>query len=338
MIRQGMRLSGTPERFAGKALGYLVKLGGWVCIAGAVLLPGVSRAATPTSITACQTISSPGFYQLANALSNSGGDCIVISASNVTLNLNGNNITQTPPGGSSSTGAGIHVLATIPPPPGCTTDDTRKGHSRPEKCKPKPLENVFIEGLNNTISGFAYGIEDEGRRVTVDAFSVVGGGDGLFLNNAHGGEFINFGAESNGTGIYISGGGNNSFAAFDASFNTQYGIWIQGSDHNKVSTFSSVSNTGTLGASGGVYIGCSPTSPGDTTCSDSSKNNLVFDGDSEGNAYGIAIAPGAAGNNVANNLTQTNSTDDLFDANANCGTNIWFADFGFTNNSPSCAQ
>jgi hypothetical protein len=51
-----------------------------------------SRASAQTVLTACGTISSPGNYVLKNNLTASG-DCFVISADNVAINMNGHTIT-----------------------------------------------------------------------------------------------------------------------------------------------------------------------------------------------------------------------------------------------------
>src|SRR6202022_4684803 len=76
--------------------------------AGSILVPGAAKAASPIPITACQSITATGYYQVQKALSSAGGDCLVIQASNVTLDLNGKAIS------GAGTGAGIHVLATAP--------------------------------------------------------------------------------------------------------------------------------------------------------------------------------------------------------------------------------
>jgi parallel beta-helix repeat protein len=57
---------------------------------GAVALSPGAVAREPTVITACQTISQPGRYVLANSiLTASGGPCLTITASGVTIDLDG---------------------------------------------------------------------------------------------------------------------------------------------------------------------------------------------------------------------------------------------------------
>ena len=57
---------------------------------GAIVLAPGAVAREPTVITACQTISQPGRYLLAHSLLiNNGGPCLVITASGVTIDLDG---------------------------------------------------------------------------------------------------------------------------------------------------------------------------------------------------------------------------------------------------------
>ena len=57
---------------------------------GAVALSPGAVAREPTVITACQTISQPGRYLLANSIIiNNGGPCLEITASGVTIDLDG---------------------------------------------------------------------------------------------------------------------------------------------------------------------------------------------------------------------------------------------------------
>jgi hypothetical protein len=51
----------------------------------------LSLAASPTMLNNCQTISSPGNYQLSSNLSASG-DCFTITASNVSIDLKGHSL------------------------------------------------------------------------------------------------------------------------------------------------------------------------------------------------------------------------------------------------------
>jgi hypothetical protein len=69
-----------------------------------VELPAKQASAAPTQITACQTISTPGSYILANNL-NANGNCLSIGSSFVTINFNGFAVTGNGTGfGVSATG------------------------------------------------------------------------------------------------------------------------------------------------------------------------------------------------------------------------------------------
>ena len=81
---------------------------------GAIVLVPEASAREPLPIKACQTISQPGSYELANNLT-ATGDCLVITASFVTIDLagfsisttNGAAIRATPPSGSPLSGIAV---------------------------------------------------------------------------------------------------------------------------------------------------------------------------------------------------------------------------------------
>src|ERR1700674_109591 len=78
------------------------------CIGVGFLVQSTARAAvTSIPITACGPITEEGYYVLQNALTTTLGDCIVVAASDVTLDLNNMNITST---SNPKSGAGIHVV------------------------------------------------------------------------------------------------------------------------------------------------------------------------------------------------------------------------------------
>jgi len=64
-----------------------------------MLVPGAG-AREPTQLRKCQTISQPGSYELADNLVAPGGDCLVITADFVTIDLAGFSISATIPGGT----------------------------------------------------------------------------------------------------------------------------------------------------------------------------------------------------------------------------------------------
>jgi parallel beta-helix repeat protein len=54
-----------------------------------------------------------------------------------------------------------------------------------------------------------------------------------------------------------------------------------------------------------------------------SADNSVRGNVTTGNGFGIIAASGATGNTIIGNYAHPSSVDDLFDANANCDSNVW---------------
>ena len=262
-------------------------------------------AATPcvSPITSCGcTITTSGFYKLANALSSSQGltannGCIDISASNVVLNTGkpvtggvshgGFNIEG--PAGGTPTGIAIHIL--------------------------KGSNNNFFE-LVGKVEGWDVGllVESNGNIVDFDFIQPL---------------------VPNGTaGIEINGGNNNNINDFAANNNNNYGVWLRGASNNQINCSDS-NNNGNIG----VYIGCSANGPINGKCSPKvrpSNNNRIFDHSSDGNGkYGVVIDLGNTGNIVTDVRGDSNGTMDMLDENKNCDHNRWFFN-GFGTASPGC--
>jgi parallel beta-helix repeat protein len=337
-----------------------------------LVLPRITRAAvTSIPISACGNLTQEGgFYVVQNALSTASGDCLVISASDVTLNLNGKNITST---SNPKSGAGIHVK--------------RKDGDGDN------VTGVFIEGgffpggVNPMIRGFAAGIENEADGTVGDDVNVFGNIDGLLIKGAKGSNFSDFnaggtGADANVNGVHILGGEQNTIGTFSsAENNTNSGVWIERSDRNIISTngkfnsngnygvwvdlssgntvsASSVSSNGSYGVwvdsssgnqsygffadsngTAGVYIGCNPAFSGTASkCSpkDPSNSNLVFDIEVGKSQYGIVVDLGNQHNQITDNTANTNTVTDALDENSNCDKNNWFAGNYGTKNPVSC--
>ena len=335
------------------------------------VLPRITLAAvTSIPIYACGHITQGGYYVVQNALSTTSGDCLVISASDVTLNLNGNNITST---SNPKSGAGIHVMR-----------KNQRGNS---------VTGVFIEGgffpghVNPVIRGFAAGVENEADGTVGEDLEVFGNIDGLLIKGARGSNFSDFdaggsGADANVNGVHILGGEENTIGAFSsAENNTNSGMWIEQSDDNTVSTNGRFSNNGKYGiwvhsssgnyvsatstnsngiagvwvdrstgnrltgfsadsnGTAGVYIGCNPAFSGTgSSCSpkESSNSNLVFDIGARNNKYGIVIDLGNEHNQVTDNTATGNTLTDALDENSNCDQNNWFAGNYGTKSPATC--
>jgi hypothetical protein len=264
----------------------------------------VAVTACVSPITSCGcTITAPGFYKLANAVSSSQGltannGCIDISAPNVVLNtgkpLTPSGVTHggfdvEGPGGVTPTGIGIHIL--------------------------KGSNNDFLE-LPSAVDGWDVALLVESNNNIVD-FS-----------------FVEQPVPNGTAGIEINGGNNNNINDFRSNNNKNYGVWLRAASNNQINCSDS-DNNGNIG----VYIGCSDNGPIKAKCSPKvppSNNNRIFDHFSDNNTkYGVVIDLGNTGNIVTNVRAETNGTMDMLDENKNCDHDRWFFD-GFSMASPGC--
>jgi Periplasmic copper-binding protein (NosD) len=313
----------------------------WVLLA-AFAAPAHAGKVTPIAVTSCATLSkSFGVYLVANNITNSGqGDCIIVAANSVSLNLQTYSLT------GSRKGAGVHVLS--------------------------GMTGALIE--NGSISGFAIGISaDRGaHQLVVTNMQVTGNTDGLIVNNSNnttvslssldsnlnsgasllnsnGGVFNGDAIDSNSTGVYLSGSSgfnfnicgigpdnlktgvylnnsnNNAFLGDGINATEGYGVWVVNSSYNRFDEF------GASGYLAGVFVGCSSTGPGGSCGyaqrgSGSSHNTFVQGLSSATNGPGIAIDFG----NTSNRVVQINTTNEftsalgtLFDGNPKCDSDIW---------------
>jgi parallel beta-helix repeat protein len=149
-----------------------------------------------------------------------------------------------------------------------------------------------------------------------------------------------------GSGVALSDSSSNSIYDFDARDNAIYGVWLQGSSSNSVRFAGAVGN-----AQAGIYLGCSQTAgPSGTPCprgsKASSKNTLTAIQAGNDTAmslpelFGVAVDLGQLQNNLSGISASGDSMEDLDDLNANCGTNIWFADSNGagTLDTPTCTN
>jgi hypothetical protein len=152
---------------------------------GATILVPAASAREPTPIKACQTISKPGSYELANNLT-ATGDCLLIATDFVTIDLAGFLIS-----GAPNTGSGIRVAPEI------------VGHR---------LEGG-VAVRNGSISGFAAGVDlsiglgpkiVEGLRV-LDAGAVGIVAEGIVKGNTVTGGGTGIAATGTVTGNYAAG-------------------------------------------------------------------------------------------------------------------------------------
>jgi parallel beta-helix repeat protein len=267
----------------------------------AVIFAAPALAQPPIAITTCGKIAKAGLYELDNDLVAStpaGGDCLVITAANVSLNLNHFGLF------GATSAVGIHVM--------------------------KTAAKAFIEGNGATIQTFGIGIQIDAAGVLADNFSVLSNTDaGILLNHTQQADLSNFSASNNlNDGVRITGGGYNVLQMPVIYGNGRYGVWAQSSSHNSIGNFTVQNNK-----IAGIYIGCSTTGP-QAPCPRgalASNYNYMFSGlagiSSSGvQSYGVAIDFGDNFNRVVNVAAWQNEQLDLFDANLDCASNYWFAE------------
>lgn len=262
-------------------------------------LPTEAFAQPPVAVTTCQKITKPGLYEIDNTIIASApaaGDCIVITAPNVSLNLNGFDLL------GATSAAGIHVM--------------------------KTAAKAVIEGNGSTIQTFGVGIQIDGAAALADNFTVTKNTDaGVVINHAQQAELSNFtSADNMNDGVRVIGGGFNGLQMPSISGNGRYGVWIEGSSNNSVGNFD-ISKNGLAG----IYVGCSAAGPRSACVRGvgPSNYNRLFSGtikDSGVQQYGVAIDLGDNFNRVVNVFAWLNSQVDLLDVNPDCGKNYWFAE------------
>ena len=263
---------------------------------------GVSPTVTDPPVTACGTLSASNtIYIVQNNLTQAGtGDCLLLSGSNDTLDLNG--FTITGPGGSS-TGAGLDITGS---------------------------EDV-VEGFDTFISGFAEGVLDVGTDTSGDQVNETGNAIGLELTST-GGFFgtgstqmwSNFSADTNTKqGVFLNACADEcTITEFDASGNGADGVLVQGSAGPRISIFTLDSNGGA-----GLHVGCT------SGCGSNSTVKIVDA------PIGFNTPPAVAGNagdGIFLDASESSTKDqvtlvkasgnggvDLHDASTTCGSNHW---------------
>ena len=270
----------------------------------AILIVGLNAQAfaapkSPIQISQCENITRPGNYVLANdlELDASDGNCLVISASNVQINLGGLTISSPcdPYSFCPSGGIGIAIAS--------------------------GANQVSIS--NGSVEGFVYGIVAEGNRVTgtnLNLTAVVG----ITLNGSSNSIFTNItyeGADTeyhgtNGPILYLEGGGQNMFR----NVSGEVGCDLGGPDGIEV-----VNSNGNLIS--GVTLENTSCGGTDILLSDNSSSNMIMNTDLfDDCGGGIGIEAGSGHNMIiGNNVTVASPADvyAMFDENPNCQKDIW---------------
>ncbi len=275
---------------------------------------------SPTPISDCEDITQRGNYVLTNDLMltasgigyGEGGDCLVISSSHVSINLDGWTMYVVcpeffcPPVFGPIGGTGIHIM--------------------------RGADHVSIS--NGGVQGFVYGIVGEANYISATNLSldaVVG----ISLNNVSHDAFTNIdyrGADEryhgrNGPLLSLTGGGYNTFTNVSGLFlgsdlAAPDGIDIVNSNHNLIS---GVNMDVTFGSCRGAAV---------LLTNSSSFNSIINSTLFVDCGSGIQIDDGSVHNTVqGNNVTIASTPPQLFamlDQNPNCGSDVWI-DNSFSN-------
>ena len=288
----------------GRAAGLRHAAVAFLLAAAASTTSAYTFAQPPVSITTCQKITKAGLYEVDSDLiasSPSAGDCLVIAAPNVSLNLNRFHII------GATSAVGIHVM--------------------------RSATKAFIEGNGATIQTFGVGIQIDALGALADNFIALSNTDaGVVLNHVQQADLSNFSTSRNlNDGVRVVGGGYNVLQMPTIFDNGRFGVWLQSSSHNSVGNFVVQSNT-----LAGIYLGCAAAGP-QGLCprgSLASNYNYMFSGvagivSSGVQQYGVAIDRGDNFNRVVNVAASENDKLDFFDVNPDCAANYWFAEAQF---------
>ena len=288
--------------------GILVALAGTAVPARAVT--PISKCDPSSPPPAGSLISAPGNYVLTANLTCTGlgdGDAIDISASNVTVKLNGHIITG--PGALNATGISIDFSFFAP-----------------------RVNHVGISGPG-VVQGFGTGVSVQHADYSqVTQTTIVGNQVGIAVSDATyttlAGNTVgrnSVGGAGVGLDLYLSTGAQVTDNQFVAN---GLGIYAESGDSNMV-TGNVIS--GNLGA--GIQLGTGVP----LTNSRFSGNTTNVNG-----VWGIFVQqlePGNFGNEFFNNTSIGNGKYDLEDDNPpSCGTVYWSNDVFFTTNNPSCVR
>ena len=346
----------------------LVLMASALCVAAASNGNAACTAATTRTLspTACGVvISTAGCYNMTTSLvaTSNTGDCILITAPSVYLNLTGDSVTGT---GAASAGNGIHLASTAA---GATiVGGSVSGFGIGILANARVvLEAPDVEGNNSDgiqlstaasskiVSGTSS--SNGGNGVTIigsNSFTLVNfdassnRGSGIDVSASSAGDITDATANSNSmSGITLNKSNSTNIPGLNANNNGTYGVQVVSSTSNKIfaaavnlngiyGVYLKESSSNVVASPGGevhcnglvdVYLGCSDTAgPNGIACPTPSSANEM-DGvvvfGTGVNPYGIVIDLGNTGNKVLASNGSTDPIDDMYDANR-AGQNTWF--------------
>lgn len=276
-----------------------------LALAAALVMPAilVYQQANATMIPKCKTIKKSGFYTVKKNLKSRGGDCLIVTAPNVTLFIASTSIT------GDGSGIGLHIT------------NSAKG---------------FRCFGDSEFANFVIGIQDDADGATIEGVGADHNADtGIFVNGASNVTVGQFGAGNNGKyGLHVLSASHTMVHSYGANSNGTYGVFIEASDHSLLDQFQA--GDGGANVIAGVYLGCSVSGPGGVCGSLPSPFNVVSHGSQKNNKYGLVVDGNSNNNVLADTLENGNVNADVFDGNPNCANNLWFFDNFVTSNNPSC--
>jgi hypothetical protein len=267
------------------------------------------RIADPpsVSITSCGTISGSGYYIVMAALTSVSGDCLDITASDVTLNLNGYSLKGPGTGGSA---AGISIASGI--------------------------SNTYIVGngsLSNppgSITDCAYGVLDNGTNSFIEDFEADNNAIGIYFFKASGSVAMDFDANNNSNaGVLAAKSADVSVVDFQAN-NDDRGVETNASDNFLATLFAASHDT----------LGVEVNSNNNTITAfqADSDNTAVTIGDLENEAEGVVQGGVATGSTVKGIVVNNGSIDFKISGNVVHGTGGYTSDLEDDNPSTSCVN
>jgi parallel beta-helix repeat protein len=267
----------------------------------------------PTPVNACGVLGAPGHYILSANLGPFAGSCLVVTAPNITLNLNGHTLM------GMGTGGGVKLL------PSATN------------------AVVFTSQPNALVTQFHAGIQDYANDALIEGHNLN------LVNNVGAGVYLDNVAASAVRGVDLAFNGNfgvnveNSKAVVlrgnTVRSNHDYGIWAQSTTASKF-----VGNTVFDNKVAGIYLGCSSTANLQEIGCPPSEGSLIKGNVLHNNGpFGIAIADESLANQIDDNTALGDSSAGLWDENPGCSgplapPNSWQQNTGSRNQtgSPTC--
>jgi hypothetical protein len=275
--------------------------------------------ASSINITSCNPTFTAGtngatYTVTANLTAAANANCIVVTAADVTINLNRFTLT----GAGTAPGTGIVI-------------------------QPAAAGAHIVGG---TITGFTTGIMDSASSVLLEALTVRSNlGSGVTMKSVNGSVLATSSITGNGAnGVYLlntrDGLVNHNVAiSGNGTAGPGYGVFIQNNATGSLS-YDNVVADNVFGSGGtqlaAVWVGTSNNAP--LTCGKTgaaSSGNVIVGNQSINRdaAVGIGLECGFASSNiVSDNSASGNISFDLFDGNASCDSNSWIADVFSTAN------